>query len=224
MYQLYEDITKRLGEPLWYDDHGVPRYDEFHPSMLDVYADFAALSEIACQSCGRRFKVGVPWSIAAQTAKNIGLPIGDSEVRKLIKTAKKLGGVLLAAKVENTPEFMAYISEVTGAADTAITAAEWALARCSIPLPDGSHISFGVKWDKNGDNGQPVAMPRLEGLGDFGYGDAPWHRVGGSQCAGTTETTEDVACLQFWKRSMKQADPNFMEWVRVPEFEVRCAD
>jgi hypothetical protein len=53
----YRDITSRLGPPLWWDDHGVPRYDPFHPDLCGVYDDYGALLEIACQSCGRRFHV-----------------------------------------------------------------------------------------------------------------------------------------------------------------------
>jgi hypothetical protein len=56
----YADITSRISEPaLWYDSHGVPRYDEFSPDMLGVYDDFAVLAEVACQGCGGLFVVGV---------------------------------------------------------------------------------------------------------------------------------------------------------------------
>lgn len=60
MNQEYRDITSRLGEPLWYDECGVPRYDPFAPDMCnDIYADEAALLEIACQDCGARFRVAM---------------------------------------------------------------------------------------------------------------------------------------------------------------------
>jgi len=55
----YNDIRSRLGDPLWYDRHGVPRYDPFRPGMCGVYARYVALLEIACQACGRRFAVAV---------------------------------------------------------------------------------------------------------------------------------------------------------------------
>lgn len=55
VYPLYSDIRERLGEPLWHDEHGVPRYAPFHPSLLGVYDDRAALFEVMCQSCGRIF-------------------------------------------------------------------------------------------------------------------------------------------------------------------------
>lgn len=55
----YSDITSRLGEPLWWDENGVPRYEAFHPSLCDVYADYAALMIVTCQACGRQFNVAV---------------------------------------------------------------------------------------------------------------------------------------------------------------------
>ena len=56
----YADIRKRIDEdPLWYDEHGVPRYDPFRPSMLGIYDDLAILMVIECQSCGTPFKVGL---------------------------------------------------------------------------------------------------------------------------------------------------------------------
>lgn len=55
----YKDITSRLGEPLWYDGRGVPRYDPFRLEMCDVYANYVAFAEVECQACGRRFSVAV---------------------------------------------------------------------------------------------------------------------------------------------------------------------
>lgn len=58
MYPLYTDLRERLGEPLWHDSHGVPRYAPFHPTMLGVYDDWAALFEVTCCGCGQRFECG----------------------------------------------------------------------------------------------------------------------------------------------------------------------
>ena len=172
MYPIYRDIRSRLGEPRWHDSHGVPRYDEFHPALLDVYAEYAALSLIRCQSCGREFHVGVSWSIVTQvTIGTFGTP---------------------------TPETI---------------------------MPDGSFVSYGVHWDKNGENGKPVSMPSREDLGEFGYGDAPWHTIGDCQCAGTAMSTIEVGCIQFWNRSWR--DPkskHFGEWVRLPEYEIEIVE
>ena len=55
MYPIYRDLRDKLGEPLWHDGHGVPRYAEFHPSLLGIYDDWAALFVVRCQSCGMDF-------------------------------------------------------------------------------------------------------------------------------------------------------------------------
>lgn len=57
MYRLYRDIRDKLGEPLWHDEHGVPRYVAFHPSMCGVYDVHVALLEIECQGCGEHFQL-----------------------------------------------------------------------------------------------------------------------------------------------------------------------
>ena len=57
MLPSYEDITKRLGQPKFYDEHGVPRYDEFTPQLCGIYNSYIALLEVACQSCDKRFFV-----------------------------------------------------------------------------------------------------------------------------------------------------------------------
>lgn len=62
MYRRYQDIRDRLGEPLWHDDHGVPRYETFHPSLCGVYDEYVALLEIECQSCGDRMLVTDSWT------------------------------------------------------------------------------------------------------------------------------------------------------------------
>ena len=56
----YKDITDRITEtPQWYDEHGVPRYEPFHPDMLGIYDSEAALISIECQNCGEPFLVGI---------------------------------------------------------------------------------------------------------------------------------------------------------------------
>lgn len=59
MNRSYADITSRLGEPLWWDGHAVPRYEAFKPEMCGVYDRYIAYLEIACQACVRRFHVAV---------------------------------------------------------------------------------------------------------------------------------------------------------------------
>lgn len=55
----YIDIRERIpSSPLWWDEHAVPRYVEFHPRhCANIYADEAALVLITCQNCGREFAV-----------------------------------------------------------------------------------------------------------------------------------------------------------------------
>jgi hypothetical protein len=62
MYPLYSDIRSKLGTPKWHDQNGVPRYDDFHPSLLGVYDKFAALFLVECQSCYSVFPcaIGAP--------------------------------------------------------------------------------------------------------------------------------------------------------------------
>lgn len=59
MHEAYEDITSRISEePTWYDQNGTPRYGKFTPDGCpNIYSSHVALMEIACQSCGKRFRV-----------------------------------------------------------------------------------------------------------------------------------------------------------------------
>lgn len=63
MHNSYRDITDKINEqPKWYDENGVPRYCEFHPSWLaNIYAAEAALVRVACQACHKEFSVGMAW-------------------------------------------------------------------------------------------------------------------------------------------------------------------
>ena len=66
MNRYYKDIIDIAGEPQWWDEHAVPRYCEFSPAMLDIYAREVAFFRIACQNCGREFDVALSWSIIDQ--------------------------------------------------------------------------------------------------------------------------------------------------------------
>lgn len=57
MLTNYRDIIALAGEPKWYDEHGVPRYSEFHPNECGVYIKAVALLEIECQDCEKHFLV-----------------------------------------------------------------------------------------------------------------------------------------------------------------------
>lgn len=55
----YPDITERAGKPDWYDRHGAPRYGNFDPRMVTVYADEAVLITIRCQACNHPSQVSL---------------------------------------------------------------------------------------------------------------------------------------------------------------------
>ena len=58
----YRDIIEKIGEPIWYDEHGVPRYCVFEPKQCGVYITAAVLLAIECQSCGERSHVATVWN------------------------------------------------------------------------------------------------------------------------------------------------------------------
>lgn len=61
MHHHYGDITNRIAEPpKWWDEHGVPRYNDFAPrEVSDIYAHSIVFMEIACQNCDTRFHVAM---------------------------------------------------------------------------------------------------------------------------------------------------------------------
>jgi hypothetical protein len=60
MHQYYEDIISKLGNPIWWDEHAVPRYCEFSPEeVADIYAREVVYFLIECQNCGRMFRVAI---------------------------------------------------------------------------------------------------------------------------------------------------------------------
>lgn len=64
MHAEYADLISRLGEPLWWDDAGVPRYAPFSPERTnDIYAEEVMLVEIRCQRCGQPFLVADAWNV-----------------------------------------------------------------------------------------------------------------------------------------------------------------
>lgn len=64
MHPNYDDITGKLGKPLWYSNQSaaIPRYDPFEPDMVDIYAKWVALCVIRCQTCREEFLVSVDYS------------------------------------------------------------------------------------------------------------------------------------------------------------------
>lgn len=80
MHAHYEDITSRIAqEPLWYDQHGVPRYAPFAPLFCpNIYARHVVLLRIACQACQRQFDVEMHSDIFRDFPHPKKLHYGDS--------------------------------------------------------------------------------------------------------------------------------------------------
>jgi hypothetical protein len=56
MLRDYSDITDQLGDPLWWDDHGAPRYCDFSPLRATIYKKYVVLAQVQCQGCDRVFR------------------------------------------------------------------------------------------------------------------------------------------------------------------------
>src|SRR5258708_4267731 len=65
MHENYADILSKVPTaPMWYDQNGAPRYDEFQPQLCpDVYSNAVGLFLITCQGCGRAFHVELHTSV-----------------------------------------------------------------------------------------------------------------------------------------------------------------
>ena len=65
----YSCIRSRIPtEPLWFDEHAVPRYDPFKPEeVANIYAREVAFVLIECQSCKREFHVAISGTLGELT-------------------------------------------------------------------------------------------------------------------------------------------------------------
>jgi len=72
----YTDILERAGTPIWWDDHGAPRYRRFHPEACDIYADEVEYRVMACQQCGWRYRVafGLRYILALSLFSDVDPP------------------------------------------------------------------------------------------------------------------------------------------------------
>jgi hypothetical protein len=57
MHLDYSDILAKAGPPTYWGPFGVPRYEEFDATRLNVFTSHAAKLHVLCQSCGREFVV-----------------------------------------------------------------------------------------------------------------------------------------------------------------------
>lgn len=57
----YHDIMGLIDQnPLWFDEHGVPRYVKFHPTeAANIYAQEVVLLQVGCQGCEAVFQVAM---------------------------------------------------------------------------------------------------------------------------------------------------------------------
>lgn len=94
MNASYDDIKKRIKEePLWYDTHGVPRYDKFHPDLCpNIYADEVILLEIECQRCGKKFFVEANWAALTFDITGKRIPSIKKRMMQWKRNGKKSDG------------------------------------------------------------------------------------------------------------------------------------
>ena len=85
MLQCYREILEKFApvEPLWFSEHGVPRWVEFKPwEVDDIYATEVCLALICCQNCAKEFKVA--FSIDQWEVEMRGHPSLSADIDKRI--------------------------------------------------------------------------------------------------------------------------------------------
>lgn len=82
MWTIYKDIMDKLGEPLWYDEYGVPRYCDFSPDMCNPYAQTVTYFTIRCRYCGKMIKVAKSFEV--QEEVEIGL-LDRNQLKELLQ-------------------------------------------------------------------------------------------------------------------------------------------
>lgn len=72
----YQDIVALAPtKPLWFDEQGVPRFCEFHPTrVVHRDAEEVALVEVQCQACGAAFPVALSWRSHDYDREMLDLP------------------------------------------------------------------------------------------------------------------------------------------------------
>lgn len=96
MYRPYFDLREKLGEPLWHDDQGVPRYVPYKPEHGGVYDHFSALLEIRCQACQQPFLVAASWDTrdameALRVSHREDQPTDPDVMKPVLPTAESAG-------------------------------------------------------------------------------------------------------------------------------------
>lgn len=66
-------MIEKLGEPIWYDENGTPRYCEFNPQYCYPYARVVAFFEIQCSHCEKIFKVATSTDLLNEYDKDFNI-------------------------------------------------------------------------------------------------------------------------------------------------------
>lgn len=77
MFVRYDDLTSASqSSPKWWF-RGIPRFSDFHPDEVYVYAKEVALVHSICQACGKRYDVAEIGDLRAKLAYWNALEVGD---------------------------------------------------------------------------------------------------------------------------------------------------
>ncbi len=71
MHIRYDDITNEIDKPPVWWLNGVPRYRDFRPDDLNIYAQEAALLRVECQVCFKQFDIGQYGPASPSHARNV---------------------------------------------------------------------------------------------------------------------------------------------------------
>jgi hypothetical protein len=181
MKRAYDDILKLLGEPLWYDDVGVPRYVVFHPRECGKHAYAIALSKGMCNECQKTFLVS---SVKYRNDLRDAARTLSSQVTRIEELLHTPKGVI---------------------------------------FPDALQEALLVR-----DDDYPILQrPQIGSVGDFHYGEPPWH-----DCVGDELIPLEV--IQYWERGeyvlektsklvQSSSLAGTMGWERLLPYEVDVA-
>lgn len=89
MHHNYADIRDLIPTPpIWFDERAVPRYCSFSPNAVaNIYADEVVLVLIACQNCGKRFKV----AMSTSTTERALIGFGRTDGKEPMSLAVQIG-------------------------------------------------------------------------------------------------------------------------------------
>lgn len=69
MKHYFAEIMAAMGQPRWFTESGYPRYVKFSPDECEnIYASECLLMEIACQGCGKIFRVSLNSGLMEETS------------------------------------------------------------------------------------------------------------------------------------------------------------